>query len=78
MITHGTASAVEVLPHDHGHLPDARVRFGGTRRDHAVVEDLVIERVRPRRRTVLIDGHRTVVREVHVVQHFEHPIPSHL
>lgn len=36
------------------------------------MEDLVVQRVRPAGRTILVDGHRRVVREVGVVQHFEH------
>jgi hypothetical protein len=77
-VAHGTASTVQVLPHDHGHLPHSRVGLGRAGRDHAVVEDLVVERVRPRRRLVLVDGHRRVVSEVHVVEHLEHAVTTHL
>ena len=66
-VTHRTSSAVEILPHDHRHLPNTRIRFSWTRWDHAVVEDLVVESVGPRRWRILVNGHRRVVRKVHVV-----------
>ena len=40
------------------------------------MEDLVVERVRPARRTVLVHRHRRVVREVKVVQHLEHLVAT--
>ncbi len=42
------------------------------------MEDLVVERVGPRRRVVLVHRHRRVVREVHVVEHLEHAVTAHL
>lgn len=77
-VTHRASAAVEVLPHDHGHLPEAGVRSRGARRDHAVVEELVVEGVRPAGRSVLVDRHRRVVREVRLPQHFEHVVAADL
>lgn len=77
-VAHGASAAVEVLPHDHGHLPEAGVGSRGTRRDHAVVEELVVEGVRPAGRSVLVDRHRRVVREVRLPQHFEHVVAADL
>ena len=77
-VTHRATPSVKILPHDHGHLPDARVRFGGARRDHAIVEDFVVESVGPRGRLVLVDGHGRIVGKVQVVQHLEHAITAHL
>lgn len=77
-VTHRASAAVEVLPHDHGHLPEAGVRSRGARGDHAVVEELVVEGVRPAGRSVLVDRHRRVVREVRLPQHFEHVVAADL
>lgn len=75
-VSHGAPASVQVLPHHHGHLPDARVALGGTRRDHAVVEDLVVQGVRPARGLVLVHGHGRVVGEVGVVQALEHLVAA--
>ena len=50
----------------------------GAGRDHAVVVDLVVQRVRPARGVVLVHRHRGVVREVVVVQHLEHAVTADL
>lgn len=42
------------------------------------MEELVIQRVRPAGRPVLIDRHRGVVREVRVPEHFEHVVTADL
>lgn len=75
-VSHGATASVQVLPHHHGHLPDTGVALGGARRNHAVVEDLVVECVRPAGRPVLVDGHRRVVGEVGVVEHLEHLVAA--
>lgn len=77
-VAHGAASAVEVLPHDHGHLPESGVRPGGAGRYHAVVEELVVQGVGPAGRSVLVDRHRRVVSEVRVPEHLEHVVASNL
>lgn len=77
-VSHGASAAVQVLPHDHGHLPQSGVGSRGTRWDHAVVEELVVEGVGPAGRPVLVDRHRRVVREVRVPQHFEHVVTADL
>lgn len=77
-VAHGATATVQVLPHDHRNLPDTRIGLGRAGWDHAVVEDLVVERVRPRWRFVLVDGHGGIVGEVHVVQHFEHAVAPDL
>lgn len=77
-VAHRASAAVEVLPHDHGHLPEAGVGSRGARRDHAVVEELVVEGVGPAGRSVLVDRHRRVVREVRLPQHFEHVVAADL
>lgn len=77
-VAHRASAAVEVLPHDHGHLPESGIGSRGARRDHAVVEELVVEGVRPAGRSVLVDRHRRVVREVRLPQHFEHVVATDL
>lgn len=77
-VAHGASAAVEVLPHDHGYLPQAGVGSRGARRDHAVVEEFVVEGVGPAGRSVLVDRHRRVVREVRLPQHFEHVVAADL
>ena len=54
------------------------VGVSGAWRDHTVVVDLVVERIRPAGRVVLVHGHRRVVREVVVVQHLEHAVTADL
>lgn len=54
------------------------VRLGGARRNHAVVEELVIQGVGEAGRSVFVDGHGRIVSEVRVVQHLEHFISSNL
>lgn len=56
-VTHRAATAVQILPHHHRHFPDSWVTLGGARRDHAVVEKFVVQRVRPAWRAVLIHRH---------------------
>lgn len=65
-VAHRAASAVQVLPHDHWHLPQTWVRPGGTGWYHAVVEELVVQGVGPAWGSVLVDRHRRVVGEVGV------------
>lgn len=77
-VAHGASAAVEVLPHDHRHLPEAGVGARRAGRYHAVVEELVVEGVGPAGRAVLVDRHRRVVREVRVPQHFEHVVAADL
>ena len=54
------------------------VRFFRTRRDHAVVRDLVVEGEGEGRRVVLVDGHGRVVGEVGLVHHLEHVVAANL
>lgn len=75
-VAHRATSTVQILPHHHGHFPHAWVALSWARWDHAIVEDLVVESVRPAWWSVLIDRHRRVVREVEVVQHLEHPVAA--
>ena len=77
-VAHGAATTVQILPHDHGHLPKAGVRSRRTGWDHAVVEEFVVQGVGPTGRSVLVDRHRRVVREVCIVKHFEHVVSTHL
>lgn len=77
-IPHRASTSVQVLPHHHRNFPEAWVGPGGTGRDHAVVEELVVEGVRPAGRSILVDRHRGVVGEVRVPEHLEHVVPADL
>lgn len=77
-VSHRAPTSIEILPHYHRNFPQSRIGSRGTGRYHAVVEELVIQGVRPAGRPVLIDGHGGVVREIRVPQHLEHVIPSDL
>lgn len=77
-VSHRASTAVEILPHYHRNFPQSWIGSRGTGRYHAVVEELVIQRVRPAGRPVLIDRHRGVVREVRVPEHFEHVVAADL
>jgi len=68
-ISHGTSTVPVVVPHHQGQLPQPGERLSGTRRDHAVMEDLVVEGVREGRRLVFINWHGRVICEVGIVQH---------
>ena len=50
----------------------------GAWRNHAVVEELVVQGVWPARGAVLVHRHRRVVGEVLVVQHLEHLVATDL
>lgn len=76
-IAHRTAASVKVLPHDHRYLPHPRIGTGRARRNHAVVEYLVVKRVGPGGWSVFVDRHGRVVGEVWVVQHFVHFVSAH-
>lgn len=75
-VSHGATATVQVLPHHHGHFPDTWIALGRARRDHAVVEDLVVQGVRPAGRSVLVDGHGRVIGKVGVVEHLEHLVAT--
>lgn len=75
-VSHGASTSIEILPHYHRNFPQSWIGSRGTGRYHAVVEELVIQRIRPTGWSVLIDGHGGVVREVCVPEHFEHIVPS--
>lgn len=77
-VSHRASTAVEILPHYHRNFPQSRIGSRGTGRYHAVVEELVIQRVRPAGRPVLIDRHRGVIREVRVPEHLEHVVAADL
>lgn len=77
-VSHGTSTAVQILPHHHGYFPETGVGSCGAGRDHAVVEELVVEGVGPAGWAILVDRHRGVVGEVSVPQHFKHVVSSDL
>lgn len=53
-----------------------RIALGRTRRNHAIVEDFIVQGIWPAGRTIFVHGHRWVIREIGVVQHFEHFIAA--
>lgn len=77
-ISHGAPTAIEILPHYHRNFPQSWIRSRGTGWYHTVVEQFIIQRIRPARRSVLIDGHGGVVREICVPEHLEHVVPADL
>lgn len=77
-VSHGASTAIEILPHYHRNFPQSWIRSRGTGWYHAVVEEFIIERVRPAGRTVLINRHGGVVREICVPQHLEHVVSADL
>lgn len=77
-VSHRASTAVEILPHYHRNFPQSWIGSRGTGRYHAVVEELIIQRVRPAGRPVLIDRHRGVIREVRVPEHLEHVVAADL
>lgn len=77
-VSHGAPTAIEILPHYHRNFPQSWIRSRGTGWYHTVVEELVIQRVRPAGRSVLIDGHGRIVREVCVPEHLEHIVTADL
>lgn len=77
-VSHRAPTPVQILPHHHRNFPQAWIRPGGAGRYHAVVEQLVVQGVGPAGRSVLVNRHRRVVREVRVPQHFKHVVPSNL
>lgn len=54
------------------------VGVGGAGRDHAVVEEPVVEGVGPARGVILVHRHGRVVGEVLLVQHPVHLVAAHL
>lgn len=76
-ISHRASSAVQVLPHHHRNFPHTWITLSWARWNHAVVEDFVIERIRPAGRFILVHRHRRVIGEVEVVQHLEHFIAAY-
>lgn len=77
-VSHGASTSIEILPHYHRNFPQSRIGSRGTGWYHAVVEELVIQRVRPARRSVLINGHGRIVRKVRVPEHLEHIVSADL
>lgn len=77
-ISHRASTAVEILPHYHRNFPQSWIGSRGTGRYHAVVEEFVIQCIRPAGRPVLIDRHRGVIREVCLPEHFEHVVAADL
>lgn len=77
-VSHRAPTPVQILPHHHRNFPQAWIRPGGARRYHAVVEQLVVQGVGPAGRSVLVNRHGRVVREVRVPQHLEHVVPPDL
>lgn len=76
-VTHWATTAVKILPHYHWHFPHSWITLCGAWRYHAIVEDLIVERVWPRWWTIFINGHRWIVGEVRIVQHLVHFISAH-
>lgn len=56
-VTHRAASAIQILPHDHGNFPDTRIALGGAWWDHAIVENFVVQCVWPAWWSVLVHRH---------------------
>jgi len=77
-ISHGASAAIEILPHYHRDFPQSRIRSRGTGWYHAVVEELVVQRVRPTGRSVFVNRHGRIIGEVCVPQHLEHVVPADL
>jgi len=77
-VSHRASAAIEILPHYHRNFPQSWIRSRGTRWYHAVVEELVVQRVRPTGRPILVNGHGRIIREVRVPQHLEHVVPADL
>lgn len=71
-ISHRTTSTVQILPHDHWDFPNTRITLCGTRWNHTVMENLVVQSVRPAGWSVFINRHWRIISKVWVVQHFEH------
>lgn len=63
-VSHRASTSIEILPHYHRNFPQSWIGSRRARWYHAVMEELVIQRVRPARRSILVDGHGGVVREV--------------
>lgn len=77
-VSHGAPTAIEILPHYHRNFPQSWIRSRGTGWYHTVVEEFVIQRVRPAGRSVLIDGHGRIICEVCVPEHLEHVVAADL
>jgi len=75
-VAHGTAAALQIRPHDHGHLPNARITFRRTRWNHAIMKNLIIQSIRPTWRPIFIDRHGAVISEINIMKHFEHVIST--
>lgn len=54
------------------------IRSSWTRWNHAVVEEFIIQSVRPAGWSIFINRHRRVVGEVGVIQHFKHLVSTNL
>lgn len=77
-ISHGAPTSIEILPHYHRNFPQSWIGSRGTGWYHAVVEELVIQCVRPTGRSILINWHGRIVCKVCVPQHLEHIVSSDL
>lgn len=77
-VSHGASTSIEILPHYHRNFPQTWIGSRGTGWYHAVMEEFVIQCVRPTRGSVLIDRHGGIVREVCVPEHFEHIVSPDL
>lgn len=75
-VTHRAASTIQVLPHHHRNLPDAGIAFCRAWRNHAIMEEFVVERVWPAWWSVFVDRHRRVISEIEVVQHLKHSVST--
>lgn len=75
-VAHRATTTIQILPHDHRHLPDAWITLCRAWWNHAIVEQFVIQGVRPAWWTVFVDRHRWIISEVEVMQHLEHSVST--
>lgn len=77
-VAHRAAAASQVDPHCHSDLPNAWEGFRWTRCYHALVSQLIVERIGPQWGRILEDWHGGIVGEIGIVEHFEHFVAANL
>lgn len=65
-VSHRTSTSVQILPHHHRNFPQAWIWSCRTGRNHAVVEQFIVQGIRPTWWPILVYRHRWVVRKVRV------------
>mgnify|MGYP004601283107 CR=1 FL=1 len=65
-VSHRTSTSVQILPHHHRNFPQAWIRSRRTGRNHTVVEQFIVQGIRPTWWSILVNRHRGVVRKVRV------------